>query len=133
MRVFLAMLAFATSSLTSACGPSRAEIAFSAPALGERLSPGIDLIIPARLRSTEGVDGRLVVTARDLIFDAGTSATSSRWELHEIRALRRTSENLLVVEPFEKSGYIFELPGDGLPNRDYKILLGRLALARYLR
>ena len=133
MRISLTILVLMASTLSMACGPSRAEIAFSAPALGERLSPGTDLIFPARLRSTQGVDGRLVITARDLIFDASTSDASHRWELQNIRALRRTNENLIVVEPFENSGYIFELPGDGLPNRDYKIVLGRLALARNLR
>jgi hypothetical protein len=133
MRIFLSISILIAACLCTACGPSRAELAFSAPALGERLSPGTDLIFPARLRSAEGVDGRLVVTAKDLIFDAGTSEASRRWELHSIRALKRNSENLIVVEPYENSGYIFEVPGPGLADRDYRIMLGRLALARNLR
>jgi hypothetical protein len=133
MRVLSIFLILTTAFLASACGPSRAELAFSAPALNERLSPATDLVFPARLRSTEGVDGRLVVTTRNLIFDAGTSDSSRRWELQDIRAVRRTNENLIVVEPFENSGYIFELSGTGLVERDYKLVLGRLALARHLR
>ena len=133
MRLSLGILILTAACLSTACGPSRSELAFSTPALGERLSPATDLIFPARLRSAEGVDGRLVVTAKEIIFDAGTNDNSQRWELRNIRALRRSNENLIVVEPFENSGYIFELPDPGLPNRDYKILIGRLALARHLR
>jgi hypothetical protein len=125
------ILVLTAAGLSTACGPSRTEVATSA--LGERVLPANDVVLPARLRSTEGVDGRLVVTSHYLIFDAGANEASRRWQLRDIRAVRRTNENLIVVEPFEDSGYIFELPGDGLVDRDYKKVLGRLALARRLR
>ncbi len=118
----------------SACGPSRAERVYQVPALGERLSPGSDLVFPARLRSNEGVDGRLVVTESSFLFHSDVKEDASqRWEFRNVRALHRPNSNEIVIELFEGSGYIFELLEPGMADRDFKLVLGRVALARDLR
>lgn len=117
------------------CGSSMHEY-YLGPrvAFGQQLSIASALIYPAQLRANDKVDGRFIVTENSLIFDSQTNQNASqRWLLTEVRAIHRPTPNELVVEPFAGSGYMLELPGQGLIDRDYRIVVGRLALAHRLR
>src|SRR5687767_101739 len=112
---------------TTACGPSRAQQVFSTPALGEQLSPGIDLVFPARLRANEPLEGRLVVTENSFLFESSLKDDASRrWDFRSIRALRKPNYREVVLEPFEGSGFIFEIVDPGIDDLQYKQILGRL-------
>ena len=119
---------------TAACGPSRAQRVFSTPALGERLSPGSDLVYSARLRANEPIEGRLVVTGNSFLFESATGGDASRrWNFREVRAFRRPNPLEVVLEPYDGSGFVFEFADPGIDDREFTTVLGRIALARHLR
>jgi hypothetical protein len=122
-------------ALLSGCGSSVREVYLGQPvALGQQLFLGRSLVYPARLRSNEKVAGRFIVTEDSIIFDAGPNENAShRWPFRDLRAVHRPTTNEVVIEPFEGSGYILELADAGLVDRDFRIVMGRLALAHQLR
>jgi hypothetical protein len=123
------------AALLGGCGSSLHE-SYLGPrvALGHRLSLASDLIYPAQLRSNDKVTGRFIVTANSLMFESSANQSASQqWPLRDVRAIHRPNPHELVIEPYAGSGYMLEIAGSGLVDRDYRIVVGRLALAQRLR
>lgn len=81
-----------------------------------------------------GTDGTLVVTAERLIFESLDKAEDTRrWDLKEIKELKRKNPYEVEIIPFTGEKYELKLSGSGMETEQFRELVDRITRARSAR
>ncbi len=113
----------------------------TAPATGSQASPGAPAAasdrwsFPARRsKRIGGTDGTLVVTQERVIFESLDKAEETRrWELKEIKELKRKNPYEVEIIPFQGDKYSLKLSGSGMETEQFRQLVDRISQARSAR
>lgn len=81
-----------------------------------------------------GTDGTLVVTQERVIFESLDKAEDTRrWELKEIKELKRKNPYEVEIIPFTGEKYEIKLSGSGMETEQFRELVDRITRARTAR
>lgn len=81
-----------------------------------------------------GTDGTLIITPERVIFESLDKAEDTRrWELKEIKELKRKNPYQVEVIPFTGEKYDLKLSGTGMDNDQFRQLVDRIARERSAR
>ena len=81
-----------------------------------------------------GTDGTLVVTQERVIFESLDKAEDTRrWELKEIKELKRKNPYEVEIIPFTGDKYELKLSGSGMETEQFRELVDRITRARSSR
>lgn len=81
-----------------------------------------------------GTDGTLVVTPERVIFESLDKAEDTRrWELKEIKELKRKNPYEVEIIPFTGEKYELKLSGSGMETEQFRELVDRITRARTAR
>lgn len=108
----------------------------AAPAkVGEAKAPESRWSFPARRNKLlGGTDGTLVVTQERVIFESLDKAEDTRrWELKEIKELKRKNPYEVEIIPFTGEKYELKLSGSGMETEQFRELVDRITRARTAR
>ncbi len=76
-------------------------------------------------------NGRLIITDKQVNYESVSKLDDSRrWELKDIKEVKRDSPYEIKIVPFVGHEYNLEIPGSGMDAAEYKTLLDRIAQAR---
>lgn len=103
----------------------------AAKAQGAPADANLQLQARHRHFPTGGCDGRLIITLDRLVYESVSEAGHSRrWELGQIKQIKRDGPYAIKIEPFGGGEYNIELQGKGLEDRDFRALVDRITAAR---
>ena len=93
------------------------------------------LSFPARRdKMLGGTDGTLIITPERVIFESLDKAEDTRrWELKEIKELKRKNPYQVEVIPFAGEKYDLKLSGTGMDNEQFRAVVDRITRARSAR
>jgi len=81
-----------------------------------------------------GTDGTLVITQERVIFESLDKAEDTRrWELKEIKELKRKNPYEVEIIPFQGEKYSLKLSGSGMETEQFRQLVDRITQARSAR
>lgn len=109
--------------------PAPAAAGDDAATGGERWS------YPARRsKRIGGTDGTLIITPGRVIFESLDKVEDTRrWEMQEIKELKRKNPYQLEIIPFRGEKYSLKLSGSGMETQQYRELVDRITKARSAR
>lgn len=87
-----------------------------------------------RSKRIGGTDGTLIITPGRVIFESLDKVEDTRrWEMQEIKELKRKNPYQLEVIPFRGEKYSLKLSGSGMETQQYRELVDRITKARSAR
>lgn len=112
-----------------------AAVAASPSKPGEAKAPEARWSFPARRNKLlGGTDGTLVVTQERVIFESLDKAEDTRrWDLKEIKELKRKNPYEVEIIPFTGEKYELKLSGSGMETEQFRELVDRITRARSAR
>ncbi|MCC6291568.1 MAG: hypothetical protein IT164_02870 [Bryobacterales bacterium] len=87
-----------------------------------------------RSKRIGGTDGTLIITPGRVIFESLDKVEDTRrWEMQEIKELKRKNPYQLEIIPFRGEKYSLKLSGSGMETQQYRELVDRITKARSAR
>lgn len=79
-----------------------------------------------------GCDGKLVITATQVLFESVTDIDHSRrWSVADVKEMKRENPYEVEINPFTGDSYKFNLVGgEGMSSEEYKLLMDRVTEGR---